>query len=216
MKILVHVDSVHANSIIEQLRHHFFPGIPDNPWDFFAGLWFPAQLPVFLTGFFAYHLLKNDSIKALAKTRFWAGCLFCFCAMVLISLFRGYSGFIPTTLLIVLTLAGIIIAMSGAALRWLVNPYICYVGKISYSCYLVHFAALGITLKLLGIHLTGDLPFFDAGNSLFNFFLFFKIIVIALALTVIISTITLHLIENPGIALGRKIIQRITARSGGG
>ena len=106
--------------------------------------------------------------------------------------------------------------MSGAALRWLVNPYICYVGKISYSCYLVHFAALGITLKLLGIHLTGDLPFFDAGNSLFNFFLFFKIIVIALALTVIISTITLHLIENPGIALGRKIIQRITARSGGG
>jgi peptidoglycan/LPS O-acetylase OafA/YrhL len=212
-KLWYHVDSIHTNTLFDQLHHHFFPGIHGHIWDFYAGFWFPSQLPVFLIGFFAYHLLKNDSIKALAKTRFWAACLFCFCGMVLVSLFRGYSGFIPTPFLIVLSLAGIIIAMSGAALRWLVNPCICYVGKISYSCYLAHFAALGITLKLLGIHLTVDLTFCDAGGSLFNLFLFLKIIVIALALTVIISTITLHLVENPGIALGRKIIQRITARS---
>jgi peptidoglycan/LPS O-acetylase OafA/YrhL len=195
------------------LRDHFLKGIPDGIWGFFTNLWFPAQLPVFLIGFFAYHLLCNDSIRTLVTNRFWAGCLLCFCAMILLSIIWGDSGFIPNYLLIVLTLAGIIISISGGRLSWLVNPAICYIGKISYSCYLVHGAALGITLKLLGIHLTADLTYFDTGHSFSNLLLFGKIIIIALILTVVISTITLHFIENPGIALGRKIIQRISALS---
>jgi peptidoglycan/LPS O-acetylase OafA/YrhL len=199
--------------ILPQLRCYFIAGIPDNIWDFFTCFWFPTQLPVFLIGFLAYHLLSNDSIKALVKNRFWAACLLCFCAMLLLSFLRGSSGFVPNYLLIVLTLAAIIIVISGGSLPWLVNPPICYIGKISYSCYLVHGAALGITLKLLGIHLTADSTFFDTGHSLSNLLLFAKIIIITLILTVSISTLTLHLIENPGIALGRKIIHRISVSS---
>ena len=160
------------------MLYHFFSEIPDRIWEFFTNLWFPSQLPVFLIGFLAYHILCNDSVKSLAKNRFWVGCLLFFLAMTLLSLLRGNSGFVPSCFFVVLTLAGIIIAISGGQLPFLVNPFICYIGKISYSCYLVHFAALGITLKLLGI-----------------------------------STITLRLVENPGIALGRKIIQRLNSSS---
>lgn len=133
--------------------------------------------------------------------------------MMLLSFLRGYSGFIPIYLLIVLTLGGIIVVISGGSLPWLINPVICYIGKISYSCYLVHFAALGVTLKLLDIHLTAEATLFDAGHSFLNFLLFAKIFTVTLILTALVSTGTLHLIENPGIALGRKIINRISAWS---
>jgi len=89
----------------------------------------------------------------------------------------------------------------------LVNPFIRYLGKISYSCYLVQFAAVGITLKLLGIHLATGAASFDTGNASSNLWLFIKVIFMALAITIMVSTVTYHLVENPGIALGRRIIR---------
>jgi peptidoglycan/LPS O-acetylase OafA/YrhL len=134
--------------------------------------------------------------------------------MLLTSFFRAESGFVPTVILIVSAMAGIIIAMSGQVLRWLVNFFICYIGRISYSCYLAHFAALGITLRLFGIHLTNEVQSFNAGSSFSNLFLFLKIWLVTLGLTAVISTATLHLIENPGISLGRRLIDWITSWSG--
>jgi len=211
--VLANTGTIHSDSIDARLRNHFYPNIPDTIWDFFINFWFPSSLYVFLIGFLAYHLLKRASVKGFAKDRFGVTCLFCFCVMLLTSFFRAESGFVPTPLLIVSAMAGIIIAMSGQVLRWLVNFFICYIGRISYSCYLVHFAALGVTLRLFGIHLTNEMQSFNAGGSFSNLFLFVKIWVVALGLTAVISTITLHLIENPGIALGRKLIDWITSLS---
>lgn len=214
LKILVHVDSMNPHSVYAQLRAHFYPGVPDFIWDFFASLWFPAQLPVFLVGFLAYYLLKNDSIKKFANDSFWAICLFCFSIFVLIDLFRGGSHFIPSLILVVLAFVGIIVAISGERLWWVTNSVIRYIGKISYSCYLVHFAALGMTLKFFGIHLTSEMQSFDTGHHFSNLLLFGKVFAVALCLTLVFSTLTLHLIENPGIALGKKLIQRINSLFG--
>lgn len=213
LKLLVHVGSHDPHSICDELRIHFFPGTPDFIWNFFAGLWFPSQLPVFLVGFLVYQLLKNGAIQTAMKSRFWANFLLFSCLLLLAGFFTQRGGFVPAFLLIVFALAGIIVSMSGGALRWLANRGICYIGKISYSCYLVHFAALGIVLRLLGIHLTDTARFFDAGKPALNFAWFLAIFAIALGLTVIIATATLHLIENPGISLGRKLIRRIAALS---
>jgi peptidoglycan/LPS O-acetylase OafA/YrhL len=214
LKLLVHVDAMNPHSVYAQLREHVYPGVPDFIWDFFVSLWFPTQLPVFLVGFLAYYLLKNDSIKKFASDWFWAVSLFCFSLLVLVDVFRGGSHFIPGLICVVLTFVGIIVSISGEKLWWVTNPVIRYIGKISYSCYLVHFAALGITLRLFGIHLTNEMQSFDMNNSFFNLLLFGKIWVVALGLTVVLSTLTLHLIENPGIALGKKLIQRINSWSG--
>ena len=214
LKLLVHVGSTNSQSVTGLIRDHIYPGVTDFVWNFYSGLWFPAQLPIFLIGFFAYYLLKNDPIKQMAKDRFWASCLFLFAVFVMIALFKSEHTFIPDIILVGLTFVGIIIAMSGEKLWWLTNPVIRYVGKISYSCYLVHFAALGITLKMFGIHLTDDFQSFDAGSPAANFLLFCKIFAVALALTALVSTLTLHLIENPGIALGKKLIKWINSSSG--
>lgn len=209
MKILVHEGPMDLHSIYTQLRVHFYPGVSDFVWDFFSGLWFPAQLPVFLVGILTFYLLKNDSVKKFSSDSFWAACLFFVCLLFLMDLFRGLNNFFPNLLLVVLTFAGIIISMSGEKLWGLTNSVFRYIGKISYSCYLVHFAALGITLRLFGIHLTNEMKSFDVGHPSSNLLLFGKIFIVALCLTVVISTLTLHLIENPGIALGKKLIQRI-------
>jgi peptidoglycan/LPS O-acetylase OafA/YrhL len=214
LKMLVHHDVLDPHSVYAWLREHFYPGVPDEVWGFFSSLWFPAQVPVFLVGFLAYYLLKNDSVKKFASDWFWAGGLFFFSVLFLMDLFRGENTFIPGIILVVLAFVGIIVAMSGEKLWWLTNPVIRYIGKISYSCYLVHFAALGITLKLFGIHLTGEMTSLDTGHPFSNLLLFGKIWMVALCLTVILSTLTLHLIENPGIALGKKLIQWINSFSG--
>jgi peptidoglycan/LPS O-acetylase OafA/YrhL len=195
--------------IFPHLRHYLFPGVPANVWGFFINLWFPSQLPVFLVGFLACEILRDDSVKRVVKDRFWALFLFLSCAMLLLSILRGESGFLPNLILVVLILAAMIIVMSGGATPWLVNPLVCYIGKISYSCYLVHFGALGLTLKMFHVHLSANLTSFDSGHSVLNFLAFAKILAITLVLTVVVSTVTLHLIENPGIALGRRIIRSI-------
>lgn len=193
---------------------HLYTGIPDNVSGFFAGGWFPSQLPIFLIGFLAYHVTCNGTVKRIVQKRFWANSLLCFCAMGLLSFLRANSSFIPTSIWIVLSFCGCVVAMSGGSIPWLINPALRYLGKISYSCYLVHFAALGLTLRLFGIHLTAGSTFFETGHSLSNLLLFCSIFASTLLLTVMISTVTLHLIETPGIGLGRRLIEWITASFG--
>jgi peptidoglycan/LPS O-acetylase OafA/YrhL len=202
-----------ALSHVERWLHaYYFQGIPDKVWQFFTDLWFPSQLPVFLIGFLAFHLITHPRVSAVVKRRGWAVGLFCLCGLILLNVFDMYHAFIPNLFLIVLTLGAICVIFSGETLPGLVNPAIRYLGKISYSCYLVHFAALGITLNLMGIHnLTATTPSFDTGQAASNLWLFVKIMFLSLFFTVVISTVTMHLIENPGIALGRKIISRLNA-----
>jgi len=191
------------------LRQHFDPAISDRVWEFYKYHCFPSQLTVFLIGVLGYHLLQKDLLAQLRKSRFWSAALLLFCGMILLSLLHnGQTTVVPISMFVVLALAGIIIAISGD-LPWVVNPVICYIGKISYSCYLVHFAVLYTTIKLLGVHVSMNFPLYDGGHSLTNAWFALKLFALTLLFTAIISTATMHLIENPGIALGKKLIRRI-------
>ena len=201
--------------LLPGLRHFFYPGVPGKIWNFYLFHCFLFQIVVFLIGFLAYQLLQKHSLTALRKNRFWAGGLFCFSALVLLCLLHGgNTGVVPIHLFVVLTLAGIILAISGGAVPWVVNPAICYLGKISYSCYLVHFAVLYSTIKLLGVPVTMNFPLYDCGHATGNLWFFVKIFSLTLAGTAIISTLTMRLVENPGIALGKQIIRRLNAPAG--
>jgi peptidoglycan/LPS O-acetylase OafA/YrhL len=214
--VLLSIAYVHIlDRFLPRIHYFFFRGVPEGlPWRFFEAFWFPAQLPVFLVGFLVYRLMKNDSVARVTRSGFWTGYSLAFALMVVLTEIAPPShGFITAYPLVVLCLGlgGSILALSGGTLSWFVNPVIRYIGRISYSCYLVHFAALGMTLKLLGVHLTAGLPSIDTGHSAGNLWLFVKISTITLGLTVPIATITLHTIENPGIALGRRLLARISA-----
>jgi peptidoglycan/LPS O-acetylase OafA/YrhL len=105
-------------------------------------------------------------------------------------------------LIIITTLAAMICAISSPQLNWLVSPILCYIGKISYSCYLIHFFMLKLALYLLNM----DKIQMSTGSGSAHFAL---IILIALPLTVAASTLTWHLVEQPSIAAGRWFIRRI-------
>jgi len=208
---------IYANVAVHFLLHlrlHLYPGIPDQVWAFYLVHCFLSQIVVFLIGFLAYHLLQNHFLTSLRKSRFWAGCMFSFSSLTLLCLLHGGStGIVPIYLFIVLALAGIILAISGGSVPGIVNPVICYIGKISYSCYLVHFAVLYSTIRLLGVPVTMDFPLYDSGHALTNLWFFVKVFSLTLFFTAIVSTLTLHLVENPGIRLGKQLIRLITART---
>jgi peptidoglycan/LPS O-acetylase OafA/YrhL len=194
------------------LHQYVYSSIAATPWDFYTNFWLPSQLPVFLIGFLACHLIREDAITRLVQVRSWAAWPVFFCCMAILAAGVGReTRFMRGSLIVVMALAAFVLVLARGSLKWIVNPAICYLGKISYSCYLVHFAAMGLTLKLLGIHLTANSTLVDTGHTLGNCRLFLEIVAITLTLTALIATATLHLIENPGIALGKKLLSRITA-----
>jgi len=168
-----------------------------------------AELPVFLLGIVLYQiLLRRPSFH---KNLLWSFCLLlvsvlAFCLLIPLNIELDATRF-PFHILLSMALAGGVFALSGGRLTWLTNPVICYIGKISYSCYLVHFAALTLTLKIFGETLSPENRRLDFHDQWDNGVLFVLVLLIALIVTIGLSTLTLHWIENPGIDLGKKLIR---------
>jgi peptidoglycan/LPS O-acetylase OafA/YrhL len=214
-----------CGSILTLFQQFFFNHLKSWIWPevhevnllgFFLHLWFPSQFIIFLTGIFAYFLLEEPVVQKLYVSRFWSCWLFAVSAMLLLSLLHHPNGGSLSSILIALALSGIIISFAGNSVPLVVNPLIRNLGKISYSCYLTHFAALALVVRAVRSHFPGyflpsgaDVEMLDTGNSMHNLGAFVLIGILTLLVTVIFSTITYHLIENPGIALGRSIIRRL-------
>jgi peptidoglycan/LPS O-acetylase OafA/YrhL len=196
---------------------HIWPNVLDGRViNMFGQRWFPSQFTIFLIGIFTYFLLKDEVVAPVSKSQFWSCSLMALCLMVLVVLWKiGESLFLPTQLLIALALAGTVISIAGNKVPYAITPAICYLGKLSYSCYLTHFFALALVTRFLETTLSSHLILrfpLDTGHSVLNFLLFIVMSLATLVLTVIFSTITHHLVENPGIALGRWVIQRLHTR----
>jgi peptidoglycan/LPS O-acetylase OafA/YrhL len=81
--------------------------------------------------------------------------------------------------------------------QWMVNPAICWLGKISFSAYFWHFAILSIE-----------------SPTIFSFhgtFSFFACVLAVLVLTVVGSTLTYLTIEEPMIRLGSRLARKLTS-----
>jgi peptidoglycan/LPS O-acetylase OafA/YrhL len=190
--------------VLPILRHHVYAyAQKDDVW-FFNEHWFPSQAPVFLIGFGTFYFLRSTAGTNLTRSPFWSNAIFVFCFMAFTSLLFDPPGFIPSFLIGAIILAGFVVAISSNAIPYLVNPVVGYIGTISYSCYLVHFAVLVAVLRLFGLSLA--IHVHDAGSSLQNLLLFAKIISVTGVLTIVCASVTYHLIEKPGIAAGRQII----------
>jgi peptidoglycan/LPS O-acetylase OafA/YrhL len=185
-------------------------GIDDHVWKFFTELWLPAQLPVFLLGVFTYHLTRDPFIQRRLQSRLVA--FFCFAASLAVMISTPklvQLVFVPRLVPMAIGLAGLILSVSAGSLALITNRVACYIGKLSYSCYLVHFAAVGICLDFLGIHPTGESAPWDAGSHLRNGKFFVALYFTSLLLTLMVAAVTRKIIEEPGIAFGRGTLKRI-------
>jgi peptidoglycan/LPS O-acetylase OafA/YrhL len=168
-------------------------------------LWLPAQLPVFAAGFVLYRWLLPDSARhgggaSLPSARWpaWPG-------FVLLGTALGFclAGLAPTS-----TFWGTAFAIFAAGLAlhpssFLVNGFTRYLGDISYSGYLVHFAVLDVAERVLR-HFT---PL--ARYPLPHLAVLYGAVVFG---TILVATVTTRLIERPARGTGRSLIAALERR----
>lgn len=148
-------------------------------WNEFLELWFPAQLPIFCLGILLFFLIEGDRTVS-SNFLFVAPILFMGCLSV------GY-GYL-TNFFFGLAFLLFAYGLSMRPLRILVNPATIYLGRISYSCYLVHFAVLPLVVGHAGFIMT---------------------YLLTVVLTMLISIVTYNLVEIPGMKLGNMFISRV-------
>lgn len=173
--------------------------------------WFPNQLPVFALGTMVFFLLRPaaiipqrfaGAIAGLALVGFFA------LAWAAVPQWAGEAGWpIGHAQAASLPLALFVLALSRAAPGGLfVNPLVAWVGKISFSAYLIHYAAIEL--------LPGRFPhLFHTGASGLAAILAYAAGWLAVTgATCLCAFCTYHVIERPMIALGRRLINARRAR----
>ena len=159
-------------------------------------LWFFAQLPVFGIGLLLYQILRGQPERDLRLGS----------ALVSLSLFlyivflqsTTYLNVMPVHFLYGIAFSILTMGLYFNPIKLLVNPLIQWIGKISYSLYLVHFIFLSY-LKTW-IPLTSDVGK-TAQFAIYFIFLF--------TVSSGISYVTYRLIELPGMEFGKKLIRKL-------
>lgn len=161
---------------------------------FFAESWFFSQLPVFIIGILVYHvtfIFPHRDAKA--------GILLLMLAMYLFAAFLGvetFANLLPHHVMYSLALAVFALSLHFHPAKILVNPIIVLIGKLSFSIYLVHFMVLHYLKEFLAGELLGNTGFLVA-------------FLLVITISSCISFFTHKYIELPGMALGKRLIQRL-------
>jgi peptidoglycan/LPS O-acetylase OafA/YrhL len=156
-------------------------------WGTFTFLWLVQQLPCFLFGMLAFKWMAGGR-----PVRWpWALVLVSLLAMPFIAFFPNlpYIGRLGLPMQYGIIFAVFALGLSYWQPRLLVNPAIGWVGKVSFSGYLVHLWVLS----------TFAIPHSNYAEA------FFSLTVITIA----ISSVTYLVIEGPGNRLGRWVAKRL-------
>jgi peptidoglycan/LPS O-acetylase OafA/YrhL len=180
---------------------HLMPG--ERSHEYFQFLWFPIEFPVFCLGIFAYYVNKEYVSKYLVRhAKLFSFLLILGAALIFLTslpitnkkLYWSSLAFLP-----------LIFGLSLYEWKIFVNPITVFMGKISYSLYLMHFFCL-FAIRLVWLHVRHiKLPGYDPEDTLGGFVVVFISI---LLFSIVLSTLTYYIIEKPGIRLGRNLIQK--------
>jgi peptidoglycan/LPS O-acetylase OafA/YrhL len=182
----------------------------DTPADNFLYFWFPNQLSVFAIGFCLYHLMRltqASSIPLIRWPNLMAGaCVVLFAATGFTQLphwLTWQTPMPPAFLYASLVLAAFVLALSRAKPGLFVNPIAGFMGKVSFSAYLSHYAAMdlieGQTWLKPQLAVTG-----------WPALIRFPVLLIAIfAFVALASWMTHSLIEQPMIGVGKSLLRRL-------
>ncbi|HZR87490.1 MAG TPA: acyltransferase [Bradyrhizobium sp.] len=158
----------------------------------FVFLWFVNQAPCFLFGCLVFKWSEEGGdLRRGPAAALVIGSL---CAMALIAIVRNQTGW---TILLPMLYGALFAALALGLTCWqpaaLVNPVIGWIGKVSYSGYLIHLALIAAV----------PLPRESFSGAF----------VVLLAATLALSAITYRCIEQPFNNAGRRLAQRWTSRT---
>lgn len=161
-------------------------------WNEFLFLYFPSQLPIFGLGIIAFFLIIKSDYKISG--------IYCLIVAGLL-LVHFIRPIIPPHFFYGIAFLTLIFVLSKKEFSLFVNRFTVFMGKISYSAYLVHFAVL---YWLTQYGLVDFIAINGLGTSLLNFAI--RLVVVVL-LTSIISYGLLNLVERPFQNLGKQLIR---------
>ena len=167
----------------------------------FASLfWLPAEVSVFCLGFVLFFVFKKIDPKNPRNVARGMRCIWTSAAVMLaLAFIRLPARHFAYGVAFVLLAYGLMLSSN----RIIVNKFTCLVGKVSYSMYLVQFAAMAILEKTVSAGVR-------EGKGLLVFLAFYGLFVIV---TLLISMATYRFIEQPGRLLGKKLIEKLEARA---
>jgi len=185
----------------KSLLGYFFIKFPligfSRLWNEYLFFYFPNQLPIFSLGIIMYFIIiEKEAINKISGKG-----LLVFSAIILAQLATGIQFILPSHILFGIGFLMLGIALSSFRFKFIVNPIIIYIGKISFSMYIVHFAILH---WLANFRFSG---FFN--NGILNYVTKFSVVTI---LSIIVASILYRLIEVPFQDLGKKIINRMESK----
>lgn len=176
----------------------------DKLRDSYVFHWFPSQFPVFLFGILFYYLIKtkfDDDNETVVHKRDNIILMFSLIFLIFLSVINkadtfnvvGQYGF-------ALAFVGVAYGLSAGCKALIVNKYILFIGKISFSMYLVHFFVLDILLKLV-------LPRVEeAFSPTISLIIMYTL---TFLLSIPLSYLSYRYIEKTGMEFGRKVTKHL-------
>ena len=157
--------------------------------------WFPAQLPIFLMGILVFRIMESPE----HNQKRWAWpTMFIACYLMVAFAKCYYIRLLPHHLLLGVAFTFLFYSLSLNPIPLLVNQVLGWIGKLSYSIYLLHFAILSFYVY-----------HFPNGLLLQNLPSILVSLLAVLSTAILFSIITYNLIEKPGIRLGKFLIEKL-------
>lgn len=180
------------------LRFYFlkYPLIGDlQLWQDFLFFYIFSQLPVFTLGLFFYFLvIENQNLKDISPKS-----LFVFCFLICFSICKPIFKIFDDHIIFSIGFLFLAYALSRSDFKVLNNAVVRYIGEISFSMYLVHFAVL------YWLTYFGTADYF--GKGLTDYVIRFMI---TLGISSIFSILFYRCIEVPFQDIGKKLIKKLS------
>ena len=188
--------------------------VDQDLWSVFCFLWLPNQFPTFALGFLTYFVLKGVfttepsplAVDVREPSKGWRTLLWV-CVVAMMPLTGFHEDSLPALYAYGIDFAILTVCLANYPSRVFVNRVTRYIGKISFSGYLVHFQVLSEVNKLLRI--------LGADKRLTTDVYFCVLVIAALAVTVIVASVTYHAVELPGQNIGRHLIRYLRSKQDG-
>lgn len=163
--------------------------------------WFPNQLPVFCFGIFLYHLWRNVQFKNSRQGHTLI--LVSLIGIFLISIweFKGVT-YYHNQILYGALFATLACGLANVKNSILINRLSIFIGKISFSMYLIHFFVIDV-VELLLLNRTKSI-LSEVPSLIFIF-------IVTLLVSTGLSYLSFLFVEQKGINLGRKISNKMKA-----
>ena len=178
---------------------YLFAGVPAPAMSDYIRCWLPTQFPAFACGILAYHLTRH--LEGQRPNRSTGASLLAVAALWIYTVIDiGKQRWVVEPSFFALGFLPLIVGLKAWPAAALVNPVTQFLGKVSYSAYLLHFAVLEAASNSLDTFLEPEWQ-----EGLPSFALLF---VITLLGTAPLAWLTYRCVERPCIELGAQLIRR--------